>query len=852
MTNRERLPDHVMPLPGEDGWAIWRTVCLRGAGFPAADVLRLADAESTAAADRLAAVETETEALRQSALEALRGELEAASKDRLDVLVKAIRKVKRSQPAATAGLAPATAAAIDAWKAAAGRLEVEKKSYETVFAEGEERLGAALREVASSERFREAVAWQNRHAAETGLASFLRRPAGEGRGTARDRGHVQMLASYIQRYSTKNDTIGFFGPVGWARLSDSGETIAARPGDDLLASREVYLEGWAIDALADKLAEDEAMRPWLAPRRSPYFRREDNVYIGPNGLRIELGPLSSALLAACDGRRPAGALMRDLGPALTPDKEAALWGLLADLHTKGLIRWSFQVPMSSYPERSLREQLLRIEEEPLRERALALLDEVVAGRDAVARAAGNAEEVERALGALEATFTRATGKPATRAGGQLYAGRTLVYEDCRRDLDVELGAPFLAELAPALSLVLASARWFTHYVAAESREQLTRMYEELSPQAGSGPLDVLTFSRVALPRLVNMHTQRAMHLELQGRWQRVLAVPEGQRRVHLRSEDLRAAVRRELYAPRPGWQKARVHSPDLMIAAPSVEAIRQGDYQVVLGEVHLAVNTLDRLLFYSQHPDPERLRAEIGADLPEPCLIPVLPKVWYADQTISSLGLPVPGVTGRMELALSSPKDYYLDFSLDAHGFPASQMLPISELVIEPGENGLVVGPRDGHVRFDIIEFYQLPMMVQALETFRIQLPGNHTPRVTIDRLIVARESWRFPAGELEFAQASTAAERFAAIRRWAGQNELPRFLFVKTPGERKPFYLDLDSPVLVEIFAKAVRRGVKEVPDGTVQLSEMVPGHGELWLPDAQGNRYTCELRTVVVDLSS
>jgi hypothetical protein len=140
-------------------------------------------------------------------------------------------------------------------------------------------------------------------------------------------------------------------------------------------------------------------------------------------------------------------------------------------------------------------------------------------------------------------------------------------------------------------------------------------------------------------------------------------------------------------------------------------------------------------------------------------------------------------------------------------------------------------------------------MMVQALETFRIQLPGDHAPRVTIDNLIVARESWRVPAGELGFAQAATAPERFAAIRSWAGRHGLPRFVFVKTPVERKPFYLDLASPVLVEIFAKAVRRALKEIPDGTFQLAEMVPGLDELWLPDARGNRYTCELRTVVVD---
>ncbi len=169
MSSRETLPDHLLPLPDESTgrWALWRTACVRGAGFPAADVLRIADADCAAAADRLAVVEDETERLRQAALEALRGELEAASKDRLDVLVKAIRRVKRSPPAATEG------------------------------------LGAA----------------------------------------------------------PKNDTIGFFGPVGWARLGEGQEVAAARCGPELLAARQVYFEGWAIDAIADRLARPSVRSP---------------------------------------------------------------------------------------------------------------------------------------------------------------------------------------------------------------------------------------------------------------------------------------------------------------------------------------------------------------------------------------------------------------------------------------------------------------------------------------------------------------------------------------------------------------------------------------------------------------
>jgi hypothetical protein len=825
---------------------------VRGAGFPAAEVLRIADAECAAAADRLAAVAEEAETLRQAAREALRGEPATEGREQLDHLVQANRRVRRrvkqGRPVSTEGLAAGTAAAVDAWKAAAGRLEAEKARYQEVFAAAEERLDRELREIARGERFREAMVWQNRFAVETGLAPFLRRPAEDTRRSARDRAQARLLASYLQRYCTKNDSIGFFGPVGWGRLDGEGEAVAARPGKELLAARQVYFEGWAIDAIADRLAEDEAMRPWLAPRLSPFLRREGNAYVTPNGDTIQLGPLSAALLAACDGTRPARALIRGLGPELPADKEAILWSLLADLHAKGALRWAFQIPMGLTPERTLRDLLLAIEEEPLRERSLALLDEIERGRAAVVRAAGNAEELERALGELEATFTRVTGRRATRAEGQTYGGRTLVYEDCRRDLDLELGAPFLADLAPALALVLASARWLTHFVATDHRERFAQVYAELAPQGG--PVDFLAFSRAALPRVVNKQVQQEIQRELYERWARVLQVPDGERRVSYRSEDLRARARQEFAAPGPGWQKARYHSPDLLIAAPSLDAIRQGDYQVVLGEMHVAINSLDRGVLFAQHPHPEELRDAIEADLPEPSLIPVFCKKWNQVAATSDLGLWAPVASGRTDVALRAAKDFYLDLSLDPPGAPAAHLLPIADLVVERGANGFIVRPRDGRVSFDIIDFYQLAVMIQVLATYRMLPAGSYTPRITIDRLVVTRESWRVPAGELAFAQEPTAAERFAAARHWAGRRGLPRFLFAKTPGEVKPFYVDLESPVLVENLAKAIRGAAAVDPSAAVYLVEMLPDHGQLWLPDAQGNRYTCELRMVALDL--
>src|SRR5262245_7731597 len=117
----DHLPDHLLPLLGETTgrWALWRTFAVRGAGFPAAGVLPLAEAGCAAAADRLAAAEDAAERRREAALEALRGELAGSGKDRLDPLVKTIRRLKRRQPsvaAAAGGIGGAAAAALSAWE----------------------------------------------------------------------------------------------------------------------------------------------------------------------------------------------------------------------------------------------------------------------------------------------------------------------------------------------------------------------------------------------------------------------------------------------------------------------------------------------------------------------------------------------------------------------------------------------------------------------------------------------------------------------------------------------------------------------------------------------------------------
>jgi len=78
----------------------------------------------------------------------------------------------------------------------------------------------------------------------------------------------------------------------------------------------------------------------------------------------------------------------------------------------------------------------------------------------------------------------------------------------------------------------------------------------------------------------------------------------------------------------------------------------------------------------------------------------------------------------------------------------------------------------------------------------------------------------------------------------------------VKSPVEQKPFYVDFDSVVLVNLLSKVVRQSEQRQQSegaegaGAISVTEMVPGPQEVWLPDASGNLYTSELRIAVIDL--
>ena len=142
---------HLISL-GHDGWASWRDVVLRGAGFPAETAELLTDPKLARAAD-LAVHDTS-----------------------------------------------------------------QQQAYRQEYGFAANRLSDAIKKLAQAPRLREAVAWQNPKLIKLCLDKAA---AGEPRN-ARGRNHEMTIASYLQRYSMKNDTIGFVGPGRLGTLGGRG------------------------------------------------------------------------------------------------------------------------------------------------------------------------------------------------------------------------------------------------------------------------------------------------------------------------------------------------------------------------------------------------------------------------------------------------------------------------------------------------------------------------------------------------------------------------------------------------------------------------------------------------------
>ena len=709
-----------------------------------------------------------------------------------------------------------------------------RSAYDLVYPDAARRLCHAIADTAADPRFQEAVTWQN-----PGLAENWLLDAGAGvERRAKDRKRELVIASYLQRYCLKNDTIGFFGPVGWASAAPDSAGLVVTPGEHLIARRTTYFEVWAIDKVAAAIAGQRRVPGWLRPRRTRSTFLAGNVLHRPHRKPVVLTDAELRILMACDGSRMVSDVLASAG---APDARA----LLARLAELGALRMDLEGPAHAWPERLLRDRLDQIADPAARAAALAPVERMVKARDAVAASAGDAARLRQALAGLAVVFEEVTGSSATRRAGEPYAGRTLVYQDAVRDVRVELGAAVTGALARPLGLVLDSARWLVNEITARYRVLIAQLLDRETARAGGAPVPLLRLLTVASPDLF-IHSGRALSeiaaasaAELQRRWQEVLSPPPSARRHQVRADAITARAAESFPGHPVAWSNARQHSPDIMIAAASPGEVQRGNFLLVLGELHLANNTLEGRCFVEQHPDPARLVAAEQADHGARRIVSIPAKDF---PTVTSRASPPSAVLGPGQVYWSSAAADSLDPPESATVMPGAAMT-----VTRRGDD-LVVHLMPSGTELDFFEVIGDIMSGVAANAFQPVAHVAHQPRITIDRLVLSREQWVFQVADSGWAFVKDEQARYYLARHWRQEHNLPERVFFRVPVEAKPMAADFQSIALINLFARHVRQ-TKAAGYAEYTVTEMLPDPGQLWLADRAGRRYSSELRFVAFD---
>ena len=575
---------------------------------------------------------------------------------------------------------------------------------------------ARLAGIAADSAFADAVSWQNRSAYRTAVAKIAGRAPEPG---SKRRKRNELVAAYWQRYCSKNDTIGFFGPLAWGAIGDDGPALTVRwRGAE--ASREVHFESWCIQALA-----------------------------------------------------------RSIDPSLV-------------------------VSLNVWPEIDFRHQLETIGHQA----GLRSLDRLEAARAAVSDAPGGTPLLD-ALDAFDALLEELTGAPAARTSDSAHGGRTPLYLECMRDLDVDVGPAIVAELAASLPLMLEASRWWCGRSFAHGRHILAEALGEDLADRPLAPLYARVFDALLddLPRRLAKETA-----DLQARCSALVAPDQ--------AATIAARAAEAFVDHGASWPLAMFHCADVQIAARDVAAVEAGEFLAVVGDFHGGYNQLAQGGASARFPDIHRLQAMFRADLGAPIVVPVPP--------------PSTRRTAHWMLDLGSPDHVQV---LGAGISPirvGDRAVSFGDLVVRGGQ---VVDPA-GEFCVPISDFFFMPMFLSAQRTF--EPFAEEGPRITVGRTVLRRATWR--------TRADDVPREASAVAAWAGELGVPPRAFCRPTGARKPVYVDFSSPALTRNLHRMLGRATAANPDALVRFSEMLPGPAQCWLEHA-GQRFTSELRIVAVD---
>ncbi|WP_406727213.1 lantibiotic dehydratase [Streptomyces sp. GD-15H] len=673
---------------------------------------------------------------------------------------------------------------------------------------------------------------------------------GGGRGSD---GHVKrmtdLLAMYLQRVTTKNETHSHFGPLAVTRFAPGGTGISWSTGP---LRRVAFLSHWAGEAMAEAFSGRPEHFEAVRPRRRPLAFGE--------GARIQLYAFETRTGMPDDWR------FVEVTADTFDDDQSWLWERCDGERTVAQLRAAWTRREGAPPRRTFDEVLHELvgkdwligrweipvgTADPLRTLSghlgegapdLAVVRSIA---DRLRRFAdGPVEDRATLLGRLKETFEEVTGAAANRSQGLHYSDRSILYEEAYSPVrNMTLGRDVEDVISRELSVVYDLTLLAPRLRVRRERDILHRWMKE---RFGTGnPVPLQHFYAGFFedkPRLARQCEE--VDRDIAAIDDEITAVLlEG-----VTGDEHETVVDRdrleELLGRHPAAPPA-LCNPDVMLAARDAEALARGEFLAVVGDCHAVREALTHSSFapLMQAEAPELLDevyARYRGLLDDDEVLIDLSRA-HPDKTAAQLTYPCPdlevhGLSSKSRDSVLQPDQLYVVTTAERLELRANGVEGRLKLLAP-----LAGGPS---IRQDPLSPFAFPRHFGGVG---LRSTGHdRLPRIRCGRVVLHRERWRIPADAFRgwspgTRRAKGDAAEFAAARRLRRDLGLPRHGFLKIPGEPKPVYVDWDSPLLVRQIFRLARKS-----DSPLEFSEMLPSPEHLWL-EIDGERHTSELRCAV-----
>jgi hypothetical protein len=601
-----------------------------------------------------------------------------------------------------------------------------------------------------------------------------------GRGRLSGARLRRQVGSYAQRLAAKCETMSFFGPINYATIRPGLGTSAVLSwqGYRECSARRAYLSAWAFDQVHSQVLAAPGLLASLVPRRKTFSRV----------------PAADQALATLAGRADGVRTVAEISTLAGLAPGEATGAMQAALDRGFLTHDLTPAATEIDPLRWLHRRLGA--------RAGGRLDEVIGLLERYP-ASDQAAKL-----ALQAELGRPAG-PATPAGpaaGQpkFYNDRLPVTEAAAGTLDLQIGGDLARDLATAVPPVLdllahvaVLTRRRTNGSVARALGRGSFPFAAVLRTCGSLAADHDPWLRDTIARSVAAAGPRATEIDLAG----MIENP-------------------------PPPDLPVLCSVDVMVATASLPGYRGGQDLLVVGDYHDAPLLTPWALQF--HPEAAGILSARDGRIRE------------ALGDHRAVSVVARRTTGLPPLRFPGPV-----VEIGPVDDPAER-IPLDRLYVRSdGERASLhaVG-QDGELFFHNGELDTGVHTAFALPRIRPpMLPdAGHLPRLRYGGVVLSRRRWRLVPGPLA-GSPDRPGEPFGpdglALRRALRSVGVPARFFAKASHERKPVYVDLDSPLLTDGLLRLARDAQ------TLYASEPMPGPDQMWLRDGS-LRFAAELRCV------